>query len=460
MKQPINGKTTRPIHVGVDKGSLRIQFSRPISIELFGQKQKYLYLQLSDTPENRLEADKIALQIENDIRAHKLEKDLKIYLPVNQLKKNVGLFYDPNRIHLTTIELFTKFCHFIKPQLQVTTYELTYQKRYRPIFEKAPQNLNEQSRLVDYIYHNCCGETFLDLCSLLYRMLDWANKRGLVPKESVNQFNILKEDYKVTCGIYKPGILVTRSISNYTHDYDYRGFSREDAQTIIKAFEDYTQVGYVKNRRTGLFTISNDIRKVRETARDYIKLKFWTGCRSGEATALRWLDIAEDFEYIVFKNTYSSKLRLLKPLKTEKVGREGTESRKFPCGEKLRLLLEDRYKRCYQGNPEDFIFCSRTGLPFHTDALTYHWYGKEDRVLLKNRQEEKFDRLGVVTQLVVDKKIAQYLKSYATRHTWITLQLLSGVHINNIAKLAGNSPQTIMENYSSYVPNMSLATEI
>jgi integrase len=92
--------------------------------------------------------------------------------------------------------------------------------------------------------------------------------------------------------------------------------------------------------------------------------------------------------------------------------------------------------------------------------LIYPWYGKKDRIFLKNKREEKFDRLGLVTQLVVDKKISQYLKPYATRHTWITLQLLSGVHIKNIAKFAGNSPQTIMQNYSSYVPNLSLADEI
>ena len=99
--RPQNGQTKRQINVGVDKNTLRIQFSRKISQELFGQKQKYLYLQLSNTPENLIKAERIALEIEHDIRAKKLEKDLKLYLPVNQLKQSVGLFYDPNQIHIS-----------------------------------------------------------------------------------------------------------------------------------------------------------------------------------------------------------------------------------------------------------------------------------------------------------------------------------------------------------------------
>jgi hypothetical protein len=35
------------VRVGVDKGKLRIQFSRSISQEIFGIKQKYFYLRLS-----------------------------------------------------------------------------------------------------------------------------------------------------------------------------------------------------------------------------------------------------------------------------------------------------------------------------------------------------------------------------------------------------------------------------
>jgi hypothetical protein len=137
------------VRVGVDKGKLRIQFSRSISQEIFGIKQKYFYLRLSDTLENRLTAERIAGQIQNDIRANKLEKELEVYSPVSQLKQQVGIFYDPNRIQLSTLELFKEFRTFIKPQLQESTYICNYEKTYYNFLSDAPQDLNQQPRLID-----------------------------------------------------------------------------------------------------------------------------------------------------------------------------------------------------------------------------------------------------------------------------------------------------------------------
>jgi integrase len=67
---------------------------------------------------------------------------------------------------------------------------------------------------------------------------------------------------------------------------------------------------------------------------------------------------------------------------------------------------------------------------------------------------------GVVLQLALDKRISQYLTPYATRHTWITLQLTEGVPIKNVAKLAGNTPEVILKSYAGYVANFNLAAEI
>jgi integrase len=455
-----NGQIKRQINVGVDKNTLRIQFSRQISQELFGQKQKYLYLQLSNTPENLIEAERIAREIENDIRAKKLHKDLKVYLPVNRLRQSVGLYYDPNRFHISLIDLFSRYCEFIKPQLQETTYIYLYQRQYKPILTKAHQDLNLQIELVDYLFKSYPGAMFLDLCSLLSRMIDWGKKRGLIHEEAPSKFSSLKNDYQVVLGRYEPGRLITNSIKNYKQDRDYRAFTRQEAKIVIQAFEDYAKVEMIHCRSSKPYSLSENIIQTRCTARDYVKLKFWTGCRSGEASALRWLDIGNDFEYIYFNKNYHSGLGKLKSLKTEHVGEEGREARKFPCGEKLKLLLEDLYRRNYRGNPEDFLFVSLSRKPVNICYISYHWYGTNNEKNLIGNKRERRTRLGVVTQLVVDNKISQYLTPYATRHTWITLQLLDGVHINNVAKLAGNSPKTILKHYSSFVPNLPLASEI
>jgi integrase len=62
--------------------------------------------------------------------------------------------------------------------------------------------------------------------------------------------------------------------------------------------------------------------------------------------------------------------------------------------------------------------------------------------------------------LVAEGKIRQYLKPYATRATWITLQIEAGIPIKNIAKAAGNSPEVIQKHYESIHPHVDLAPEI
>lgn len=125
-------------------------------------------------------------------------------------------------------------------------------------------------------------------------------------------------------------------------------------------------------------------------------------------------------------------------------------SRKFPCGEKLKLLLEKLYK--IKGDSE-FIFAKANGIVIGSSYIKISWLGDKDTRL-------KIFMPGVVYKLVKEKKIQQYLTPYSTRHTWINLQLQAGVPISNIAKLAGNSPETIIKNYASFIPDIPLAPEI
>ena len=174
MTKTTNTKNPNPrndVKVGVDKGTLRIQFSRAISTLLFGVKQKYFYLGLTDTPENWSTANRIAERIQNDIRANKLEKNLNVYSPVYELKEKVGIFYDPHHIEITTLELFNEYSIFIKPQLKETTYVCNYTKTFYNFLSEAPQDLNQQPQLVDFLYHRCASHSFVNVVNLLDRMV-------------------------------------------------------------------------------------------------------------------------------------------------------------------------------------------------------------------------------------------------------------------------------------------------
>ena len=463
MTRTTNTKNPNPrndVKVGVDKGTLRIQFSRPISKLLFGVKQKYFYLGLTDTPENWSTANGIAERIQNDIRANKLEKNLDAYSPVSELKEKVGIFYDPHRIEITTLELFNGYCIFIKPQLKETTYECNYTKTFYNFLSEAPQDLNQQPQLVDFLYHRCGSHSFVTVVNLLSRMVEWAQKRGMVPAEAPNCFKKLKADYKVVHRSRKVPKLLRKIQPGYYKDKDYTAFARDEATCVINAFIEYADVENtpVKGR-----PLLDKDRYIRAGIRDMVQFSFWTGCRTCEASGLRWIDIDENYEFVYFRHGYSTKLKILTPLKTEHVGEDETKARKVPCGQKLASLLESRKRLVYKGDDMGFVFPHSEHspyIPLNNSHLRYHWYGCENKQTSKDGNVHEMFYPGVVLQLAADNKISQYLNPYATRHTWITLQLIEGVPIKNIAKLAGNTPEVILKNYASYVPDFNLAPEI
>ena len=69
-------------------------------------------------------------------------------------------------------------------------------------------------------------------------------------------------------------------------------------------------------------------------------------------------------------------------------------------------------------------------------------------------------RDGVIADLMKQGKIKTYLKPYATRHTFITLQLKAGMTPANVAKLVGNSPEMIYKHYVSADEDAKVAFEI
>jgi len=457
-----NASLKRHVTVNVDKNVLRIQFSRLLSQQLFGKKQKYLYLKLSNTPENRVKAEAIALQIENDIRAHKLSKDLDVYLPTYQLKQSVGVFYDETAITMPLIKLYDHYCEFKVKRVCETTFKNFYQNRYRPILENAPQDLNKPTEIIEYLNSECSVRTFQSIYGVIDKAIIWGKKRGLIHEEFKNKFLSIAQDYKVKKPRKKAGLIILKNCDNYTHDDDFRAYSYEEALLINNTFKEYAAAETMimcngKERKVYAY-----LKHGRELVRDYVGLKFLTGCRGGEASALRWCDIDKNFEHVYFRHSYCADLRKLKALKTEYVGEEGTKTRKFPCGEHLGSLLERLKSQRYQGDSEDFIFKKLSGSPVTIYNLHNYWYGTVDYTKFKKtgNEEDKIIKPGLVAQLFLDDKLTDYLTPYATRHTWITCQLLAGVHITNIAKLAGNSPQIILSHYSSYIPNMPLAPEI
>ena len=467
------GRKFSQVKVSADKENLRIRFCRAISKEIFGVERKTLYLKLSNTERNLQIANAIATQIDNDITAKKLDISLESYLPVNSLKKEVGIAYNPNEASISLLDLFDLYFEFIEDSLAATTAQLKYQDSYRRILVRCPQNLNNQHEIVDYLYKNECDRNFRDLSNLIIKMITWGKNRDFIPSDFVSKITTLKKDYKRKLGKYRPPKFIYELLPGYVHDYDKKAFTENEAKLIIQAFEEHAKNEYYgnqlfpipPNKRYSKCRLAPQYMETRRIVRDFIKLKLWTGCRSCEASALRWRDISSNFQEIYFRNAFCPRMNLLKSLKTEKVGLEGTEARVFPCGEKLSKLLEEIHNSRLSTKPDDYLFLNFLAedsiKPFNIENGTkVHWSAYHKKTAIIDGKNVKIYNLGVVAKLLIEGKITQYLKPYATRSTWIMHQLNNNVPIKNVARLAGNSPETIVENYLSYVPDAPLAKEI
>jgi integrase len=418
------------VSLTTDRGRLRISFPSEISRKLFNKRQYHLYLGLKDTPEDRETAEKIRNQIELDIRANKLHNPLDPYLPHSQLKEQVGVFYDPNRIEITLLELFDQWCEFKKPQLSYSTYQRRYINRYRKAAVQCPQDLNKQAeislKIAEVLGPSETGRTH----DAFYECLEWGRDLVKIPAQAENNFRKLKKYLNTKPSPKKPNKFLA-NLPGYVEDPDYCAFSSAEAQMIIARF---LELGVQKPDCAYLH--------------DLICFLFWTGCRTGEATGLTWNNVAPDCSYVIFRQTYDDTFeKKLKPLKTEKKGQEGADARKFPCGKKLEALLLKR--RSHPHDPKGFVFTNSQGNPVGRSSITEKWLGNEQRY-----------EIGVVPKLVREGKVKQYLSPYHTRHSFITWQLHHGVLPKDVAKLVGNSPGTILRHYQGFYDDVDLAPEI
>lgn len=165
---------------------------------------------------------------------------------------------------------------------------------------------------------------------------------------------------------------------------------------------------------------------------------FYTGCRPGEVAALKWGCIKGDCSEITFSESYDRQTKILKGTKTN-------TDRSFPCNEKLqRFLLSIKPENC---NFNDLVFTSKRNLQINSYAFYKVWKGDE-----KNRN------LSVINKLIEQGKVSQYLKPYATRHTFITIQVNAGIDAHVIAKWVGNSPDIIWRHYYQHKQDQIPAT--
>lgn len=271
-------------------------------------------------------------------------------------------------------------------------------------------------------------EKKVTLFSALNEAFTRAQSQGKV-KLTINPFSNLKPDKPDTRDKYKSVVRgdgtvwkwweVRNAKSQDVLEADKRAFTAIERDIIINA--------YYESEKAGERQIA-----------PLIEFLFLTGCRSGEAFALVWDNVKFDNNCVVFGTSYSSTIKAVKVTKNDSI-------RLFYLYPRLTELLK-RIKPD-DAKPNDLVFKQENGRTFNSDHHGHSWLGRSQT----KKNGKTYHYPGVVTRLVEEGKITQYLPPYNARHTFITLT----AHANKenpscLALLAAsceNSVEIIIKHY-------------
>ena len=208
-------------------------------------------------------------------------------------------------------------------------------------------------------------------------------------------------------------------------DTDPDPFTWEEMKRIIEAYEIHPKHSYLA---------------------PFVSFLFLTGCRTGEAVALRWKNVTE--KSIIFCENIAIARGKHIYLNSTKTGK----NREFPRNENSALDKLLKQLKSETVNPDDFVFQQPGGGHINRHLFYYSWYGA------KYQKNGRFSQ-GIVSELAskteAEGGIDHYRCPYSTRHTFITLALesmakkkiISPGDISQLAKYVGNSYPMIHEHY-------------
>lgn len=330
---------------------------------LYDGNQKYLTLNLADNPQNRKAAETKAQIIESEIAFDRFDFSLESYKPRRQSGEKL----------LDLGELWAKYTEFKVKILSTTTIGTDYRK-VRNHIASLPQNLTARQvrkHLMDKLTPTAAKKImmFINGCC------QWAVEEELI---EINPYQNL------------PTVRTPKTSKSINP------FSVDERDQIIQAFEAH---------------------EFHKTYANFVKFLFFTGCRPSEAIALNWHHVTSDFKMITFAEAVVLKKR--KDTKTHTI-------RKFPCNQKLELLLAQIYSS--KAENSDRIFSSPLG--YELDGHNF-----------QNRAWKE----------IMESLPITYRSSYNTRHTFITICLENEIPVTQIASWVGNSAKTIWGHYAGLI---------
>jgi len=453
----MQAKNTAPkplVSVYAEKGVLAFRFSskyNPLFEILDGKpptKQRTMGLGLRESPENWKLAQSAALRIERDLSD---SENWQILFDPTFVKYGLAVKYSAAALKLaapipevepemTVGAMWEEYLLWKQPQLQPTTFQMAYSGTFTNVLKgllwdkKSATFVDTGNSVMTLVLRPEIGKIVFEcaptknkhkLLSALFEAFTRLQSQGKT-KLTANPFVIIGGAVKNKTDKYKSTVNSDGDVKEWwqtedaetdSDEHDRRAFTKDERDIIIKAFYESDKVG------------------TRQAA-PLIEFLFLTGCRSGEAFALRWCDVflGRDKDYIRFSKSYNGVLRNTQQTKTGDI-------RLFKIYPKLRDLLL-RLKPA-DAKLSSLIFCNLAGNSYNTNALGAMWKQPTPTIY----KGKKYYYLGVVTQLVETGEISCYLSPYHTRHTFITLMAHAGTDLLLLATACGNSVEVIQRHY-------------
>jgi integrase len=355
-------------------------------------RQFYLSTGLKDTKRNREIVRSKRDAIANDIVLERFDPTLESYRFKPSKKVLVAIAPQP-KYEYDLQQIWELYAEFQSYQLEKTTILTGYRAVANYIRRLPTLHLEDAAPLRSWVLENLTHYTAWDLFNNLNRCCEWAIESGLITD---NPFLKLK--------IKKP--------KNKSTDDDYKAFTLEQRDLIIDAFDQHPLHAYYSL---------------------LVRFLFWTGCRPGEAFALCWGDVSEDCRRITINKSCNGH-RIKK-------GTKNGKKRVFPCqsGSRLQNLLLDIRSEYKQ--PTDLVFLSKTGRPMTSGVMFTFWHES------KSGSREKTYKYPGVVKTLADADKLPYLKPYATRHTFATWAISSGISPDKVALWIGDTVETVLKYY-------------
>ena len=378
-----------------------------------GAKQKYISFGAKYTEENEALAMTAAVEMQKALEAEKFNPD-NISIYKHSSKRIKGQYQQKTEGSFGVLDLYLDF----EKNLNVcaTTRKAKY-GCYRNHIKKMESSygytLKQQLEIKAWIQSNPAPTIALDMLSLFHRMIEWGKREERLPDTFISKFKAYSTEFKRSLRTVNTKRKSPKSVEDLVAPEGIKAWSEEERDIIIAAFYDQK-------------VITNKIEKSGYIA-PLIDFLFNVGCRHGEAFALTWSDISNNFTHVNISESYSSNSRILKGTKTGK-------TRLTPLNSRMQEML--RNFKSVDASPGDLIFKQKKGGRLNSRCIAHYW--------------NPSGKTSIIGNLIREGKLYKYYDAYSTRRTFVSVQISRGASIVDVAYWVGDDPATILKHYARH----------